>query len=88
MGSAKLVFDQDVDKESLRAALQWRVGETVTEVHVFPVLKIEDEVSVEGDGPVVSEQPSSVEERFLGGSHIQAFVDRCASDCPLGRFAF
>ena len=60
---AKLVFDQDVDQESLRAALQWRVGETVTEVHVFPVLKIEDEVSVEGDGPVVSEQPSSVEER-------------------------
>ena len=85
---AKLVFDQDVDQESLRAALQWRVGETVTEVHVFPVLKIEDEVSVEGDDPWSANKLRRLRSALLGGSHIQAFVDRCTSDCPLGRFAF
>ena len=44
-------FDQDVDQESLRAALQWRVGETVVEVHIFPVLKLDDEVSVGETAP-------------------------------------
>ena len=50
-------------KKASEEALQWRVGETVTEVHVFPVLKIADEVSVEEMASVVSEEPSSMEER-------------------------
>ncbi|MEC8050160.1 MAG: Ig-like domain-containing protein [Myxococcota bacterium] len=60
---AKLVFNQDVDPESLEEALQWRIGETVVEAHVFPVLKLADEASVEDGDSVVSEEPAPMEER-------------------------